>query len=123
MCRHQGNTQHKQQKQKTCKLSYVNTTSPNQQITSKRAYPARNQVGTCSIKLQKGTNFFILSCAQEREGSNRVLFKEGQQTQSANSMRKSSSRTPPTHNDITKEEANNNKRQHDVELAEPPSVE
>jgi hypothetical protein len=55
---------------------------------------------------------------QERVGSNRALFPEGQQTHSANSMRNSSSRTQPTHNDITMEEANNNERQHDAELAE-----
>jgi hypothetical protein len=60
-----------------------------------------------------------LSCTQERAGSSRALFQEGQQTHSANSTRNPSSRPQPSHNDITMEDANNNKRQNNTELAEP----
>jgi hypothetical protein len=61
------------------------------------------------------TSYPYMTCDQEKAGSNRALFKEGQQTHepsSTNSARISNSRTPPNQYDIIMLDATNNKRQH-----------
>jgi hypothetical protein len=71
--------------------------------------------------LAKNTNNSYKIFVQDKTGSNRALFQEGQHTNrsnSANNRKNTSMRTPPNDNDIIMMEASNRKRQHGEELAE-----
>jgi hypothetical protein len=118
MCRNQEGGQLIRQQQKQPKQQHGNTTGSTQRNSSKIQYSSMHQGITKPNFVH--TNYLYMTCDQEKAGSSRTLFKEGQQTHepsSTNSACISNSRTPPNQSDIIMLDATN-KQQHGESSAE-----